>query len=110
MVDPLRFPEAEWHLHPKLNFGWDDRATRCGMENLRIETISKGRHPLSPDHLERTILESLPQLVWVTDATGTPLHFSRSWLDYTGLKEGEGEWWKGSVHPDDSPSTVQQWR
>lgn len=33
----------------------------------------------------RTLVEAVPQIVWITRADGFNIYFSQKWMDYTGL-------------------------
>ena len=57
----------------------------------------------------RSLAQSLPQLVWVTDAKGTLEFASNRWKEYSGvLPNGEKEW-KAIVHPDDYDNINAAW-
>ncbi|GAC1494577.1 MAG: hypothetical protein NVS1B2_11470 [Vulcanimicrobiaceae bacterium] len=62
----------------------------------------------------RTLAESLPQLVWVTDVDGTPVYFNRRWFAFTGQSEIEAfdgpVGWVAAVHDDDRPRTAAAWQ
>jgi PAS domain S-box-containing protein len=60
----------------------------------------------------RVLAENVPQLVWITRADGFVEYFNQRWFDYTGLKPEEtlGWEWQRVVHPDDLPSTLEQWK
>ncbi len=49
------------------------------------------------------ILDTMPQMVWLCDNTGTNvLYFNKQWYDFTGTeKETLGEGWNSAVHPDE---------
>src|SRR5437868_75388 len=49
-----------------------ERQARQAAEVLRLQ-----EQPL------RTLVEALPQLVWMTTPDGMPDYFNRQWLDYT---------------------------
>ena len=51
----------------------------------------------------RTLVESLPQIVWVTRPDGWHEHFNRQWTEFTGLTfEQIRDWgWLQFIHPDD---------
>ncbi len=53
--------------------------------------------------LFETLANSLPALVWVSDASKACVWFNRQWLDFTGrtLDQDIGDGWLQSVHPDD---------
>lgn len=59
----------------------------------------------------RSLAESLPQLVCMTDADGTVNYCNQSWIDYTGLtvEQTQGIGWQQAFHPDDLPQTLERW-
>jgi two-component system, chemotaxis family, CheB/CheR fusion protein len=61
---------------------------------------------------QREILETIPQMVWTAHPDGSRDHFSRQWLDYTGLPLQEllHHGWLGALHPDDREPMLQAWR
>ena len=60
----------------------------------------------------KLLVETLPQLIWMTDAEGKAEFFNSKWEKYTGSKElgRNGEKWLNSVHPDDREEVVRQWK
>jgi PAS domain S-box-containing protein len=65
----------------------------------------------SHDYLQ-SILESLPQMAWTTDALGSATYLNEQWYHYTGqhAHEGEGSGWMVAVHPDDIAGSALQWQ
>ena len=59
----------------------------------------------------RSLVESLPQLVCMTDADGTVNYCNQSWIDYTGLtlEQTQGTGWQRAFHPDDLPQILARW-
>lgn len=57
----------------------------------------------------RTLAESLPQLVWMTNARGEQEYASNRWKEYTGIEPNGTESWQQVVHPDDMPVVTQKW-
>ncbi|MCA1991099.1 MAG: PAS domain S-box protein, partial [Coleofasciculus sp. S288] len=59
----------------------------------------------------RVLAENVPQLVWITRADGFVDYFNQRWFNYTGLKPEQtlGWDWQQVVHPEDLPSTLEQW-
>ncbi|NJC05163.1 PAS domain S-box-containing protein [Sphingomonas kaistensis] len=53
----------------------------------------------------RNIADHTPVMLWVTDETGYCTYLNRTWYDFTGQKEHEGEGfgWLNAVHEDDRP-------
>ncbi|MGJ3253153.1 MAG: PAS domain S-box protein [Elainellaceae cyanobacterium] len=65
------------------------------------------------EHRYQTLIETIPQLVWVAEASGlTIIDFNQRWFDYTGQTPdtAKGRGWLAVVHPDDIESTLNQWR
>jgi PAS domain S-box-containing protein len=59
----------------------------------------------------RTMADSAPVLLWVTDDKGAGVYFNQGWLDYTGrsLEEELGDGWIGGIHPDDKSRAMWLW-
>ncbi len=59
----------------------------------------------------RTILESLPQMVWTCLPTGACDYLSRQWVSYTGIPEPAqlDFGWTQQVHPDDRMRMKEHW-
>ena len=57
----------------------------------------------------RTLAESLPQLVWMTNEKGDQEYASNRWSEYTGIEPNGLESWQQMVHPDDLPSVTKAW-
>jgi PAS domain S-box-containing protein len=51
----------------------------------------------------RTLADSVPVLLWISDADGGCVFFNRRWLEFTGrtLDQAVGRGWVDDVHPDD---------
>ena len=60
----------------------------------------------------RTLVESIPQIVWISRPCGSHLHFNQRWIDYTGLtiEESLGDGWSLPLHPHDRARAVQRWQ
>ncbi|MFD2519997.1 ATP-binding protein [Emticicia soli] len=56
----------------------------------------------------RTLAETLPQLVWMTDANGNQLYASARWEEYTG-RPSSAENWIETLHPEDYDRMFQAW-
>ena len=54
------------------------------------------------EHRSRTIIDSIPQLAWMTDETGAIQWYNQRWYDYTGATEEtmRGWGWQSVHHPD----------
>jgi diguanylate cyclase (GGDEF)-like protein/PAS domain S-box-containing protein len=60
----------------------------------------------------RTLVETLPQIVWITRPDGWHEHFNQQWLAFTGrtLEESLGDGWNPAFHPEDRPAAWERWR
>jgi PAS domain S-box-containing protein len=59
----------------------------------------------------RTMADSAPVLLWVTDERGQGVYFNQGWLDYTGrsLEQELGDGWTAGIHPEDKGPVLAQW-
>ena len=58
------------------------------------------------------LADSMPQLVWATDAEGSHFYFNERWYEYTGLTEEQsmGFGFTNALHPDDTTRTLARWQ
>jgi hypothetical protein len=57
----------------------------------------------------RTLAETLPQLVWITNDKGEQEYASSRWEEYTGIKPTGAETWGKILHPEDMEGIVKAW-
>lgn len=59
----------------------------------------------------KLLSDFMPQIVWVTDETGSHIFFNKRWYEYTGrtFEETKGQGWAGVLHPDDLERTWEVW-
>ncbi|HWK03195.1 MAG TPA: PAS domain S-box protein [Puia sp.] len=57
----------------------------------------------------RTLAETLPQLVWMTDEKGSQLYASSRWKEYTGIEPTGIETWQQIIHPKDLEHIGRKW-
>jgi PAS domain S-box-containing protein len=59
----------------------------------------------------RYLAESIPQLVWITDATGSNEYVNQQFCNYTGLSFADlmGLGWYVAVHPNDIEAVERSW-
>jgi PAS domain S-box-containing protein len=59
----------------------------------------------------RLLVDTIPQLAWMTDPDGKVVWFNRRWYDYTGSAPETvlGEGWKSIVDPAVLPSVADRW-
>jgi PAS domain S-box-containing protein len=60
----------------------------------------------------RTIAETLPHKVWVSNGQGTVEYVNTRWIEYTGqdLERLLGEGWQAPLHPDDRETSARAWQ
>src|SRR5579871_1592290 len=59
----------------------------------------------------RELTETIPQMLWSSEADGTVNYCNQRTLDYKGLSAGEvrGSGWLAAVHPDDVERSTRAW-
>ena len=57
----------------------------------------------------RTLAETLPQLVWMTDENGEQQYASSRWKEFTGIQPVDAETWQQVVHPADQQKIAANW-
>lgn len=77
--------------------------TSMAQEITNIKELDEERFKL--------ICNTMPQMVWSTNAEGSHDFFNSRWYDYTGLSSEDslGLGWKNPFHPDDMPLTTRKW-
>ena len=83
--------------------GFIGTAINIQEQKQQLETIKESEADF------RTLAETLPQLIWVTDENGNQLYASKKWNDYTGVVVTNQESWRFIVHPDDFDNINQTW-
>lgn len=58
------------------------------------------------------LADTIPQLVWTTEADGKVIYLNKKWYEYTGkeFQKLEGWKWVDFLHPDDVEKTVEAWQ
>ncbi len=56
--------------------------------------------------------DTLPAMIWVSDANALRTYFNRSWLEFTGrtLAQELGDGWADGIHPDDKQRCLDTFR
>ncbi len=57
----------------------------------------------------RSLAQTLPQLVWITDAQGNQEFASNKWKEYSGVETDGEQGWREIVHPDDYDNINAAW-
>lgn len=78
-----------------------DQTFRLYQENLALDDINFSQ-----------LANSLPQIVWVTTASGENIFFNDEWYLYTGMSvdESMGAGWNKPFHPDDRQRAMNAWQ
>lgn len=78
--------------------------------NLTEQTKATEALALSDKRFD-IVAESIPDIVWSTDAKGRHDYFNRRWHEFTGIAPGdiEPETWTGLVHPADERRVMETW-
>ena len=60
----------------------------------------------------RTLIETIPHVVWVADREGNVTFLSPAWKEWTGreVEDSYGTRWTESIHPDDAPELLGKWK
>ncbi len=60
----------------------------------------------------RTLVDTIPALVWSARPDGSAEFLNQRWLGYTGLsaEQALGWGWTAAIHPDDRHSLIEYWR
>ncbi len=84
------------------------------LENARLfEAAQREKAALSAlEERYRLVTEQMPQLVWMTNASGAHIYFNQRWYEFTGLSpvESFGSGWATPLHPDDVDRARIRWQ
>jgi PAS domain S-box-containing protein len=67
------------------------------------------RMSLNGESQFRLLVETLPQLVWITDGSGNQIYASSRWNEYSGIQPQDESTWLTIIHPDDIPFIRNAW-
>jgi len=64
-----------------------------------------------PEQQYQTLINAIPQLVWITTAEGMPDYFNQRWMDYTAFSVTEDleANWAFLLHPEDRDVAAAAW-
>lgn len=119
LVDQLRTERRYVHKNGQLRWGdvqnsliHDSRTGRPKYIVCQIVDVSERRQAeqalRETEERFRTIANSAPVLIWMTDQSGRRTYVNRPWLEFTGrdLEAELGHGWLEGVHPDDLAAFV----
>lgn len=72
------------------------------LEDITAETKARKQIEASEQYF-RSLTESVPSIIWITNALGYCTYLNSKWYEFTGQlkQEAIGEGWTGAVHPED---------
>jgi PAS domain S-box-containing protein len=91
--------------------GRDDAGAGVGVSMVNVSGIADAGTMEAGAGL-RTVLNSMPQIVWSTRPDGYHDFYNDRWYDFTGMPHGstDGDGWAGLFHPDDQPLAWSRWQ
>ena len=111
---PMHLPDGRvrWmHLHSRPRLLPDGSVIWDG-----VQTDITGRKEIegalrASETKYRNLSESIPTLLWATDAQGVTTHHNRRWHEYTGQspEQGAGDVWKQITYPGDLERVSKRW-
>ena len=105
-------------VYPNGKVGWFDLSIQPVPEGVFILSIDVTERRLAEESLRasehefRSLAESMPQIVWITNVNGENIYFNQQWVEYTGLslEESYGTNWIKPFHPDDKQFSWDAWQ
>jgi len=87
----------------------------CGIAGMNMDVTARKEAEEALAASEgrlRTILDTMPQIVWSTRADGHHDFYNARWYEFTGVPQGstDGDGWNGLFHPDDQERAWNRWR
>ncbi|MCH8021328.1 sigma 54-interacting transcriptional regulator, partial [candidate division KSB1 bacterium] len=92
--------------------GQDGEVKAVGAVVLDIGERKRAEEILaSQEKLYRTLIESIPHVIWLGSADGQVTFLNKAWQEWTGrdIEESLGSKWAESVHPEDAPGLLAKW-
>lgn len=73
---------------------------------------SRVRSRLRTERQVKTLVDMMPQIVWIADASGATTYLNQRWHEYTGQSSEDalGRGWVDAVHPEDTTRTMERWQ
>ncbi len=92
--------------------GQDGKIKAVGAVVLDIGERKRAEEILaSQEKLYRTLIESIPHVIWLGSADGQVTFLNKAWQEWTGrqVEESLGSKWAESVHPEDASELLAKW-
>jgi len=91
----------------------DYRSVKALMEAILTEAANPNKKSklTKSENVYRTVLESLPHVVWIGTAKGMVTYINPTWTKWTGrpVNDSLGHKWAESLHPDDIAIQLEKW-
>ena len=87
-------------------------ATLLEQKNKIEEQLKSALQDVAKSELHfKTVIESLPQIVWTATPDVSPDFYNQNWVDYTGMtvEQTTGWGWTPVLHPEDISIAVERW-
>lgn len=92
--------------------GWNCSSIDIHEARLREESERSLREAAARGEREfRALADTIPALIWTTDARGFVNWYNHRWYEYTGRTDEEslGWGWQSVHHPEDFPHVMEMW-
>ncbi len=93
--------------------GADGKALGVGVVMVDISAIKQAEEALRESEQRfRTLADTAPVLIWMSDTSKLCNYINKVWLDFTGrtLEQELGNGWMDDLHPDDLDPTLEIYR
>jgi PAS domain S-box-containing protein len=79
-----------------------------------VEDITERKHQerilSESEKLYHSLIDAIPQIVFMNDENGHGLYVNRKWHEYTGFALHDRSFWIAAMHLDEAESNVERWR
>nr|WP_235985812.1 PAS domain S-box protein [Mucilaginibacter segetis] len=101
------YKEAELAL--KRSVAAQERLNEALLE--QIELVKEQDKTIEKIQEFKFLADSIPQMIWTSQADGYTDYYNRYWFDYTGmtLEQTQTEGWEPVLHPDDLENDTNLW-
>lgn len=111
----LRHADGSWRDFEAIGqILMDDPTVVVLIANYRDITDRKAAEHAIQDSEQRwrSLMQTLPQLIWTSDPQGASSYFSPQFVDFCGYPSESlvDNGWQQVIHPDDLEHVVQRWR
>jgi len=75
----------------------------------REQALKVAELQLANERRYRNLAEAIPQIVWVASGDGSMEYMNSRFIDFTGMRDYDGQRWHGSLHPEDLERVKAEW-